>query len=255
MAGYRDSKIMASNRPIINFQLPSLQTIEAAWEAEEKPRKRPVLDFKLFEEQEEMLNLLSQQEDLLSVKLVQLKANCTALKSIMAYEIPKRRFGDLETRDQSYKWSLTLVQSIPNPICKGKYFDLQVALKPLCGLSLPVDTRVPVSIALLTANTPGVEIVDNMSGKPIVKGQTRMMLKYDSEFQQHTAKFRVQVTEVSSHFINGWVKLVVLPGGDHGEIEPLVCNNVVIRAKERTCKKFLERQSRGKPQHRVRNFA
>jgi hypothetical protein len=63
------------------------------------------------------------------------------------------------------------------------------------------------------------------------------------------------VTEVSSHFINGWVKLVVLPGGDHGEIEPLVCNNVVIRAKERTCKKFLERQSRGKPQHRVRNFA
>lgn len=44
-----------------------------------------------------------------------------------------------------------------------------------------------------------MEIVDNMAGKPIVKGQSRRTLKYDFEFQQHTAKFLVQVGQLQLH--------------------------------------------------------
>jgi len=249
-----DSKIMASNTAYIDFHLPSLETIEAVWQSQEKQRKRRELDFGLFEEQSQMLDLLSQQEDLLAIKLVQLKANCTALKEKLAYELPRRRFRDLQTSEQPYKWQLTMVETIPNPICKGKYFDLQICLKPISSTPFPINTRVPVFLALLTSSTPAVEIPDNMAGEPIVRGQTRVILKYDSEYQLHTARFKVQVTEVSSHFINGWVKLVVMPEGEQAEIAPLVFNNVVVRAKERTCRKFLERQSKGKSQHRIRNF-
>lgn len=250
-----DSKIMAGSVAYIGLRLPSLETMESAWQVEEKQTKRQELDFGLFEEQGKMLDLLSQQEDLLAVKLVQLKANCTALKDTLAYELPRRRFGDFERTNPPYKWQLTTVENLPNPICKGKYFHLQVCLKPISSFAFPIDSRVPVSIALFTSNSPAAEIPDNMAGEPIIRGQTRVMLKYDSELQLHTAKLKAQVTEVSSHFINGWVRLVVLPEGEQTDIAPLVFNNVVIRAKERTCRKFLERQSKGKPQHRIRNFA
>lgn len=248
-------KIMAGESTNSDFQLPRLETIEAAWETAEKRRKIGGLDLSLFEEHEKLLNLLSQQEDLLAVKLTQLKANCTVLKETLAYELPKRRYDDLERNDLSWQWRITMVEGIPNPICKGKYFDLQVCLKPVGDSAFPIDTRVPVSIALLTSSDPALLIPDNMAGGPIVRGQTRAMLKYDSEFHLHTAKFRLQVTEVSSHFINGWVKLVVLPETESEDIASLVINNVVVRAKERTCRKFLERQRKGRKQHRVRNFA
>lgn len=245
---------MAGERTYSGFRLPTAEGIEAAWETAEKRRKTSLLDPSLFEEHETMLKLLSQQEDLLASNLSQLKASCVVLKETLSYELPKRRYEDLERTDLSHKWRITMVESIPNPICKGKYFDLQVCLKPIQSSAFPIDTRVPVFVTLLTSSSPAVEIPDNMAGQPIVRGETRSMLKYDSEFQLHTAKFRLQVTEVSSHFLNGWVKLVVLPGTNSADIAPLVVNNVVVRAKERTCRKFLERQRKGKPQHRVRNF-
>lgn len=255
MKGVLDAvKIMAGDSTNSDFQLPRIETIEAAWETAEKRRQIGGLDFSLIEEHEKLLALLSQQEDLLAVKLTQLKANCIVLKETLAYELPRRKYEDLERSDLTYKWRITMVKDIPNPICKGKYLDLQVCLKPLGDSAFPVDTRVPVSIVLLTSNTPALEIPDNMAGEPIVRGQTRAMLKYDSEFHMHTAQFRLQVTEVSSHFINGWVRLVVLPGTESADIAPLVVNNVVVRAKERTCRKFLERQRKGRTQHRVRNF-
>jgi hypothetical protein len=246
---------MAGEGTYSGFRMPTLESIDAAWETAEKRRKTSGLDPSILEEHESMLNLLSQQEDLLASNLTQLKASCVVLKETLEYELPKRRYEDLERTDLSHKWQITMVEGIPNPICKGKYFDLQVSLKPICESAFPIDTRVPVSITLLTSSSPAVEIPDNMAGKPIVRGQTHAMLKYDSEFQLHTAKFRLQVTEVSSHFLNGWVKLAVLPGTNSADIAPLVVKNVVVRAKERTCRKFLERQRKGRPQHRVRNFA
>lgn len=249
-----DSKIMAEKAHNFEFTLPSLESIEAAWQTAENLLKPPCFDLRLLDEQENMLSLLSHQEDLLAHKLVQLKSNCAALKEILADEVTRRWYEDLSYSKQSYQWSISMVETLLNPICKGKYFDLKVCLKPLGAASFPIDTLVPVSLVLLTSTTPAVEIPENVLGRPILRGETKSMLKYDSEFQLHTAKFRVQVTEVTSHFINGWVRLAVVPEPGESEIAPFVFNNLVVRAKERTCRKFRERQTKGKRQHRIRNF-
>lgn len=147
-------------------------------------------------------------------------------------------------------WSLELTGKLPEPLCKGKYFQFKVKLVPLGETSFPVEERIQLSVAVYSAEKTPKPIQCTMTGHSLVKGYPESMLSYSSADQCHVAYFKIQICEVSSHFRNGWVFLVIQPkytGQTAGEslqmqIRPLVLENVIIRAKEISNKRLKRKE-------------
>lgn len=151
---------------------------------------------------------------------------------------------------QEFGWSLHLVKGMPNPLCKGKYFHFKVKLTPLEDNVFPTEERVQLMVAVYSADTPPKPILHNMTGGSMLKGYPESMLSYDSKEACHMAQFKVQLNEVTSHFRHGWIFLIVQPKYTHSDsfdtlgerIKPLVVGNLVIKAKETTCKRWRQEQ-------------
>lgn len=110
------------------------------------------------------------------------------------------------------------------------------------------SNKIPLSIALYTSENPPKYIEKNTAGHSILKGYIEQSLvngfcKFD----------RIQIREVSSHFRNGWIFIVVIPSMtplgsynpnenfiDYCQIEPLVVSKIVVKAK-----KIKEKTSKG----------
>lgn len=151
-------------------------------------------------------------------------------------------------------WKLALSEPLSLPICKGKYFSLHICLEPMRETAFSPEMPLPVAISLETSDTPSQSLHVNMLGKPIIRGQSRCVLRYDFCKETHNGHFRLQITEVSSHYMNGWIRLIVTAEGSEKElVQALVLEDVVVRAKEKTCRKFREREKEGLPQRRVKN--
>lgn len=140
---------------------------------------------------------------------------------------------------QTYAWGLELGGNLIEPLCKGKYFQLKVKLAPLQETGFPTEERIQLSLSVYSADKTPKPLQLTMTGHQLVKGYPESMLSYSPADQCHIAYFKIQICEVSSHFRNGWVFLVVQPkyteaGGESlaTQIKPLVLENVVIRAKE-----------------------
>jgi len=145
-------------------------------------------------------------------------------------------------------WGLELTGKLPEPLCKGKYFQFKVKLVPLCETSFPIEERIQLSVSVYSAEKTPKPIQCTMTGHPLVKGYPESMLSYSAADLCHVAHFKIQICEVSSHFRNGWVFLVIQPKytGQAGEslqtqVRPLVLENVIVRAKEISNKR-LKRQ-------------
>lgn len=147
---------------------------------------------------------------------------------------------------QQFGWTLELAKSLPNPVCKGKYFHFKVKLTSLDGTPFPVEERVQLMVAVYSAETPPKPILHNMTGGAMLKGYPESMLSHDPKEGCHVAFFKIQLNEVTSHFRNGWIFLVVQPKYNLADsfdsvserIKPLVMENLVIKAKETTCKRW-----------------
>ena len=153
----------------------------------------------------------------------------------------------------TYTWALELNGKLPEPLCKGKYFQFKVKLVPLGETSFPMEERIQLSVSVYSAEKTPKPIHCTMTGQPLVKGFPEGMLSYSSADKCHVAYFKIQICEVSSHFRNGWVFLVIQPkytGQETGEslhtqVRPLVIENVVIRAKEISNKRLRRKQEEG----------
>jgi len=143
---------------------------------------------------------------------------------------------------------LELSGSVPNPICKGKYFTIKVLLEPQGEKQIPMEERIQLNVALYTAENPPKLINHNMAGGGMIKGHNTSWLTFDEAEQKHAASFKIQLNEVTSHFRNGWVFLVVQPHSPSEyldqtgyKIKPLIVKHLVIKAKETTCKRWREK--------------
>ena len=105
------------------------------------------------------------------------------------------------------EFKLILNSDIVNPICKGKYFTFKVLLKPTGAVSYPTNEKLELE-ALLFSNDD-VLITKNMKGKEIIKGNYMQNMHYFKMESQHVAFFRIQITEVSSHYIGKTVTLKI----------------------------------------------
>ena len=103
------------------------------------------------------------------------------------------------------------------------------------------SNKIPLSLALYTSENPPKFIERNTAGQKILKGYTEQSL------YQGVCRFeKIQIKEVTSHFRNGWVFIVIIPSMtplgsmtpsqesfiDYTAIEPLVLEKVVVKAKK-----------------------
>ena len=134
-----------------------------------------------------------------------------------------------------YKIKLKMTQSLPRTICKSKYFRICIELKKDPGVEIMRNDRLELTATLYTADWIPQKITHTMQGKEIFRGETTAIMAYDIVENKHLAHFKLQITEVSSHFVAGRFYLVIEAKqslalrGVH--IKPLVVKNLKVRAK------------------------
>lgn len=100
-----------------------------------------------------------------------------------------------------------LITKYDMEIFKGKYFNLKVALQALSAKSFPINECVELEIMLFTNDN--TLITKNMKGQEIIRGNFVTKMHFSVVENRHIAVFRIQITEVSSHFIGKTVNLKV----------------------------------------------
>lgn len=137
---------------------------------------------------------------------------------------------------QNKQFKLILGNKIESPLCKCKYFSFKIFLKPLQPFFFPREEKVPLEVMIYKED--GVKIMKNMKGTDILRGNFEQSLSYFVMEGAHMAFFRIQVTEVSSHFINKSVSIKIKPKKTEflartgWKIKHFCIKNVVVKAKD-----------------------
>ena len=141
----------------------------------------------------------------------------------------------------SYDFELCLASDFNKYICKSKYISFTVELRPLRAWNIPPHERVSIETKLFSSDIVPKQILYTMQGKPIIRGRSIENMVYHASENKFLVRIKMQITEVSSHFINGSLNLVVSKKNDVlFSIKPLVIKDVVVKAKEKTCKRWRE---------------
>lgn len=156
-------------------------------------------------------------------------------------------FNHLFPTSRIYKYKLVLTNAVQNPILRDKNLVLDINLiDVLTGEIVNNTNRVHLQVQLQTWEIPSNNITRNKNGNRAVSGQT------ETELKNGHAKFeRVQVSEVTSKFMNGYVAIVIVPGqpSNHGtyllddeeqenfinfeDIRPLMIEKIVVKSKKK----------------------
>lgn len=152
----------------------------------------------------------------------------------------------LELTKGDFQYYLALKGVLQNPVCKGKYFSFEIALVSK-QVPFPETEKLNVSLYVYSAESVPRLLTRNVNGHKIARGATRAVLRFDRAQQLHCGTFKIQLNEVTSHFKNGWVFLVVIPDELNDFLRrsgrvvgPLVIDHLVSKAKEVTCAKWRE---------------
>ena len=121
-------------------------------------------------------------------------------------------------------------------ICKGKYFSFKVILGQMSDLVYPTNEVAEVEVVVY--NNEQMIISKNMKGHDILRGNYKQNMHYFKPESKHVAYFRIQVTEVSSHFINKTVNLLIRAKNNGfliktgWKIQPIIIEGLTIKAKK-----------------------
>ncbi|CAD8203236.1 unnamed protein product [Paramecium octaurelia] len=108
-------------------------------------------------------------------------------------------------------------------IYRDRMFNLSVSLRDMNG-DLIQDEDCPIFLRIYTSEKFPKEVDSNIRGKPILKGQTKILIRGKAEFQ------RISITEVSSHFPSGKFLLVIF--SEKFYIKPFIIDNLIVKAKK-----------------------
>lgn len=92
-------------------------------------------------------------------------------------------------------------------IFKGKYFSFKVSLMQLGRVAFPTNEIIELETSVYTSEN--ILITKNMKGQEIIKGNFIQNMNYYIPENKHVAYIKIQITEVSSHFIDKKLNLKV----------------------------------------------
>jgi hypothetical protein len=139
----------------------------------------------------------------------------------------------------SYDFELRLLSEFSKFICKSKYICFIIELVSVTGLSLSTTDVVPVEVKLYTSEDVPKQITHTMQGKQIIRGKGNDVIASHGGDGKFLVRIKMQITEVSSHFVNGTINLVVEKKDCSPiSVKPLVIKDIVVKAKEKTCARW-----------------
>ena len=140
---------------------------------------------------------------------------------------------------QNPEFKLNLESTIETPLYKGKYFSFKVSLKELRNFKFPSNEKLELEAELLTLDNE--IITNNMRGNQIIRGNFIQYMSYYKPEENHVAYFKIQITEVSSHYIGKKVNLRVKARFSEflhatgWKITPITIPNLTIKSKKSLC--------------------
>ena len=143
---------------------------------------------------------------------------------------------------KAFNCKLKLSKSFPVSICKSKYFKITAKVDADSQIKLYKDDQVKITAKLFTHDSDPTDISKTSTGKSLLKGNTCAVLAYDIVEEKHLVHFKLQIREVSSHFVGGLFSLVLEPEKTMEVkgifIQPLVIDNIRVKAKQHLTEKL-----------------
>lgn len=162
--------------------------------------------------------------------------------SINIEENQNQSQNERKTSGKTFNCKLKLSKNFPVSICKSKYFKITAKIDTDSQIKLDKEDQVKVTAKLFTHDSDPTDISKTSMGKSLLKGNTCAVLAYDIVEEKHLVHFKLQIREVSSHFVGGLFSLVLDPEksmeGKGIFIQPLVIDNIRVKAKEHLTEKF-----------------
>jgi hypothetical protein len=145
-----------------------------------------------------------------------------------------------------FKYQLVLQNELSLPLYRERNFKFTACLIDMNGNVVENFNRVPLSISLYSSENPPKYIDSNTAGNKILKGFTEKdLINGQAQFD------KIQIKEVTSHFRNGWVFIMVHPkisamnnscrnvilngSGttiNPQDIKPLILEKIIVKAKK-----------------------
>jgi len=126
---------------------------------------------------------------------------------------------------QDFKYRIKLVSEIPEPAYKERAFEISAVITDLEGNQTVISKPTTFKILLFTTESPPNLLRLNTSGDKIMRGT----IEHESSSEIHFPK--VVIKEVTSHFRNGCVFLVIA-STEETDIQPLIVDSFVIKARK-----------------------
>jgi len=164
---------------------------------------------------------------------------------------PQALFNHLFGAPNLYKYELILDFELPIPIFRERNLIIKAKLIDILSQK-PVENhnKVLMHLALQTWEIPSNPILRNKSGNKAVMGDTEVELRNGEAIFD-----RIQINEVTSKFIHGYVAVMIVPSKpcnigtslaenevghnyvDYESIKPLMLEKVVVKSKKKNPKK------------------
>lgn len=130
-------------------------------------------------------------------------------------------------REDESQYSILMIGGLPSNILKEKGFQITIGLIDANQHRVHIPNDFKFKVELYTMDTPPKLLEYNIHGKKILRG-TLYALTADN----WTVNFsNIVINEVSSHYSNDSLKVVVQLIGSH-IVKPLFINNISVRARK-----------------------
>ena len=134
------------------------------------------------------------------------------------------------------EFKLEFSNQIETPLFKGKYFNFKICLKQLGQAVYPLNESPEIEV--LVFSQENILICKNMRGQDILRGNTIQKMHFNITENCHVASFKIQITEVSSHFLGKTLNMKIRTRrSDYlmatgWKVKPICISSLVVKAKK-----------------------
>lgn len=133
----------------------------------------------------------------------------------------------------SFDFSLCLSSPLPSCLNKKNYIIFDVYTSPNHISQIDQCSRIPLVTEAYSSHFPPRILSTNNKGTKLLIGTSKCLMKYCAKRKCYCAYFKLKVSEVTSHCMNGWIFIVIRPESLElfPNIKPLILKKVVISSR------------------------
>ncbi|CAD8052401.1 unnamed protein product [Paramecium primaurelia] len=113
----------------------------------------------------------------------------------------------LQCNQNDFKYQLVLTNDLEQPLFKDKNFNLDIALKDMKGINIKNHNKIELEVQLYSSDDKPVLLISNSQNQAILR-QPEDNIWLEEGISNIE---KLQINEVTSHYQNGWIYLVVYP--------------------------------------------